>query len=169
MSTQTQEPVEMGTKPVKEHEWLQKLVGEWRVESEMSMGPGQETLYSHGTESVRSIAGLWAFAEGKSNMPDGAPMEIYATLGYDVSFKEYRGCWFASMSSHLWKQVGTLSAEGKVMTLDCIGPSMTQDGETANYRDVIEIIDENRRTLTSYGQAENGEWSQYMKAGYTRI
>jgi hypothetical protein len=29
MSTQTQEPVEMGTKPVQEHQWLQKLVGEW--------------------------------------------------------------------------------------------------------------------------------------------
>lgn len=169
MSTQTQEPMEMGTKPVPEHQWLQKLVGEWRVQSEMNMGPDKPAMTSEGTESVKSVGGLWAFSEGESNMPDGSSMTLYATLGYDVSFKEYRGCWFASMSSHLWKQTGTLSADGKTMTLDCVGPHMEKDGETANYRDVIEIIDADHRTLTSYGQDEKGEWQQFMKASYTRI
>jgi len=157
----------MGTKPVKEHEWLQKLVGEWRVETEMTMGPDKQIF--HGNESVKSLGGLWAFSEGKTKMPDGSTMEMYSTLGYDVSFKEYRGCWFASMSSHLWKQTGTLSPDGKVMTLDCVGPDMVKDGETGNYRDVIEIIDQNHRTLTSYGQSETGDWDQFMKSTYTRI
>ncbi|MBA3726682.1 MAG: DUF1579 family protein [Armatimonadetes bacterium] len=58
-------------------------------------------------------------------------MHSYSALGYDVSFKEYRGCWFADMSSHLWKQVGKLSDDGKTMTLTCDGPHMTKDGETA--------------------------------------
>ena len=102
-------------------------------------------------------------------MPDGTAMDYYSALGYDVSFKEYRGCWFASASSHLWKYTGELSADGKVMTLSCVGPNMVKDGETANYRDVIEILDENHRTLTSYGQQENGEWQQFMKAHYTRV
>lgn len=169
MSTETQEPVEMATKPVQEHQWLQQLVGEWRTVTEMSMGPDQPTLTSEGSESVKSLGGLWAFVEGKSQMPDGTGMEYYVTLGYDVSFKEYRGCWFASVSSHLWKYVGELSADGKVMTLNCVGPNMTKDGETANYRDVLEIIDENHRTLTSYGQDDNGEWQQFMKASHTRV
>ncbi len=176
MSTQTmeqqaaQEIAEMGTKPVPEHQWLQKLVGEWRVETTMTMGPGQPEQESKGSESVKSIGGLWAFAEGKAQMPDGMPMTYYSTLGYDVSFKEYRGCWFADMSSHLWKQVGTLSADGRTMTLDCVGPHMTKDGETANYRDVIEVLDADHRTMTSYGQdEESGEWHQFMKAHYTRV
>jgi hypothetical protein len=169
MSTETMEPVEMGTKPVQEHEWLRKLVGEWRTESEMSMGPDQPKQRSQGTESVKSLGGLWAFGEGKAKMPDGTAMEYYSALGYDVSFKEYRGCWFASMSSHLWKQVGELSEDGKVMTLNCVGPSMTKDGETANYRDVIEIQDGNHRTMTSYGQDDNSEWQEFMKVSYTRI
>lgn len=169
MSTQTQEAVEMGTKPVQEHQWLQKLVGDWKVVSEMTMGPDQPKQKSEGTESVKSVGGLWAFSQGKATMPDGTAMESYATLGYDVSFKEYRGCWFASMSSHLWKQTGTLSADGKVMTLDCVGPDMVKDGETANYRDVIEIIDDNHRTLTSYGQDDKGEWQEFMKMYYTRV
>jgi len=169
MSTATQEPVEMGTKPVKEHEWLQQFVGDWRIESEMWMGPGQPTARISGTETVKSVGGLWAFGERQGAMPDGKPMSTYWTLGYDVSFKEYRGCWFASMSSHLWKQTGTLSADGKTMTLDSVGPNMVVDGETANYRDVIEIIDDNRRTLTSYGPGETGEWEQYMKSTFSRI
>lgn len=175
MSTQTleapeaPEAMEMGTRPVPEHQWLQKLVGDWRTEAEMNMGPGQPMQKSEGTESVKSLGGLWAFSEGTATMPDGTPMTLYSALGYDVSFKEYRGCWFASMSSHLWKQTGELSADGKVMTLSCEGPHMTKDGETAHYRDVIEIIDENHRTMTSYGQGENGEWQEFMKIRYTRV
>lgn len=168
MSTETQEPMEMATKPVQEHEWLQKLVGEWRVETEMTMAPDQPKQKAEGRESVKSLGGLWAFGVGKATMPGGAPMNYYSALGYDVSFKEYRGCRFASVSSHLWKQVGELSADGKSMTLNCVGPSMTKDGETANYRDVIQLIDENHRTLTSYGEDDNGEWQEFMKARYTR-
>ena len=169
MSTQTQEPVEMGTKPVQEHQWLQKLVGEWRVETKMMMGPDQPRHKSESTESVKSVGGLWIVGEGTATMPDGTPMTDYLVLGYDVSYKEYRGCWFASMSSHLWKYAGELSADGKVMTLNCVGPSFTKDGETANYRYVIEIIDEDHRTLTSSGQDDNGEWQEYMTASYTRL
>jgi hypothetical protein len=169
MSTQTQEPVDMGTKPVQEHQWLQKLVGDWRVETEMTMEPDQPRQKAQGTESVRSLGGLWALTEGKTTMPDGTAMTYYAALGYDVSFKEYRGCWFASMSSHLWKQVGELSADGKVMTLNCVGPNMTKDGETANYREVIEILDADHRTLTSYGQDDKGAWQEFMQAHYTRV
>ena len=101
-------------------------------------------------------------------MPNGAPMTYYSALGYDVSFKEYRGCWFASVSSHLWKQAGGLSADGKILTLNCVGPNMTKDGETANYRFVIEIVDENHRTMTEYGQDDNGEWQEFIKSRYTR-
>ncbi|MBA3725833.1 MAG: DUF1579 domain-containing protein [Armatimonadetes bacterium] len=167
MDTEQQEM--MGTKPVKEHEWLQKLVGEWRTETEMSMGADQPKQRSTGTETVQNLGGLWAFAEGKSTMPDGSGMEYKVALGYDVSFKQYRGCWFASMSSHLWKYEGELSADGRTMTLNCKGPHMEKDGETANYRDVIELIDDNHRTLSSSGQGDDGNWQQFMKVQYTRV
>lgn len=169
MSDDTQEFMEEGTKPVKEHEWLRKLLGEWRVESEMAVEPGAPKVKSQGTASVKSLGGLWALTEEKGEMPDGSETTAYFALGYDVSFKEYRGCWFASMSSHLWKYTGELSADGKTMTLNCEGPSMTKDGETALYRDVIEIIDENHRTLTSNGQGENGEWQEFAKSHYYRV
>jgi hypothetical protein len=168
MSTQTVEPIEMGTKPVDEHAWLQKLVGIWHFETEMFFGPDKPVMKSEGTELVQSVGGLWASGETRSTMPDGSDMTAYFALGYDVSFHEYRGCWFGSMSSHLWKQTGTLSADGSVMTLDCVGPSMTVDGATANYRDVIELIDADHRNLTAYVQDEKGEWQRMMQSRYTR-
>lgn len=168
MSTEMEE-MPGPTKPVEQHKWLRNLVGDWRVETEMFMGPDQPPTQSIGTETVRDFGGLWSFGEGSGTMPDGGTMEYKVALGWDVSFNEYRGCWFANVSSHLWKYTGELSADGKVMTLSCVGPDMVRDGETANYRDVIELIDENHRTLTSFGQDENGQWQQFMKASYTRI
>lgn len=167
METQQQET--MGTKPIKEHEWLQKLVGEWRTETEMTEGPDKPVQKSEGKETVTSLGGLWAFGEGEGKMPDGSKWQYKSALGYDVSFKKYRGCMFMSMSSHLWVSDATLSADGKVLTMDCVGPSMVNDGETANYRDIIEIVDDNHRTLTSSSQNESGGWDQNMKTHYTRI
>jgi len=166
MSTESQEAIEMGTKPSPEHAWLEKLVGEWDVESEMMMPDGSKQV-GKGTESVQNLGGLWAYGEGKTSMPGGQPMTYYVGLGYDVTFKEYRAFMMMSVSSHLWKYAGTLSADGNTMTLDCEGPNMMGEG-TANYRDIIEIQDENHRTLTSTGQDEKGEWQTFMVARYTR-
>lgn len=55
----------------KEHEWLQKLVGDWTYESEMPMEPGAAPTKFTGTETVRSIGGIWILAEGKGEMPGG--------------------------------------------------------------------------------------------------
>ena len=101
-------------------------------------------------------------------MPNGGGMEYKFALGYDVSFKEYRGFWLADMSSHLWRQIGELSGDGKTMTLNCEGPHMEKDGETANYRDVHELIDADNRTMTSYGQDDAGQWHQFMKVTFKR-
>ncbi len=169
MSDEKHDDVEMGTKPEEHHAWLQKLVGEWQVTTVMNMGPDKPQETTTGTETVRSLGGLWAFGEGRSSMPDGSPMEYKTALGWDVSFKEYRACWFASVSSHLWKYVGALSEDGTKMTLNCIGPNMEKEGETANYRDVIEILDDNHRTLTSYGEGDDGTWQEFMKATYKRV
>lgn len=133
------------------------------------MGPDQPPVKGTGTESVESLGGLWAFAKGEGVMPNGDTMRYFVALGYDVSFHEYRGAWFADVSSHLWKYVGTLSEDGKTMTLDCTGPHMMKDGVTANYRDVIELIDANTRRMISYGQDEEGNWQQFMVTNYRRV
>lgn len=158
------------TKPVSQHEWLKNLLGEWTTSMTMVMGPDQPEMHGEGTESVTSFGGLWAHAHGKSTMPDGDVMEYYMALGYDVTFGEYRGAWYANVSSHLWKYTGELSADGRTMTLNCEGPDMMSDepGKTAKYRDVHELVDANTRTMTSFGEMPDGSWVQFNKTTYTR-
>lgn len=158
----------MGTKPIAEHEWLHQLVGDWAVSSEMHMGPDEPPVTSTGTEKVTMLGGLWAYVEGEGTMPNGEVMQYKSAIGYDLTFKEYRGCWFASVSSHLWKYQGSLSSDGKTLTLNCEGPHMQKDNATANYRDVIEIVNDSTRTLTSFGQDDDGNWHQFMRSTMTR-
>lgn len=170
MSTEPQEQTDMmATQPIKEHQWLQNLIGEWRIENEMSMEPGGEKMKSTGTSSVKSLDGLWAFSENKEAMPNGQAVTSYWALGYDVTFKKYQACIIMSASSHLWKYDGTLSSSGTTMTLDCVGPAMTEEPGTALYREVIELIDKNHRTHTSYSQDEDGSWQEFAKAHYFRV
>lgn len=159
----------MGTRPIHEHGWLQNLIGSWRVESEMVMEPGGSTVKSTGTANVRSLDGLWAFSENEETMPSGQVLTSYFALGYDVTFKEYRGCMVMSASSHLWKYAGNVSGDGKTMTLECEGPDMTQDEGTAFYREVIKLIDADHRVQTSYLQDEEGNWQEFATAHYYKV
>jgi Protein of unknown function (DUF1579) len=158
----------MHAEPQKEHEWLQKLVGEWTCESECSMGPDQPPMKSKGTESVRSIGGLWTMGEMRADMPDGSPGTMIMTLGYDPQKGRFVGTFIGSMMTHLWLYDGALDATGKILTLNAEGPSMAGDGKMTKYQDAIERKSDDHRVLTSRMLGDDGEWRQFMTAHYYR-
>jgi hypothetical protein len=127
----------MNEKPQQEHRWLDKLVGDWTSEIECVMGPGQPPTTSRGTESVRSLGGLWTIGEGAGEMPDGGEAMSVMTLGYDPKAGRYVGTFIASVMTHLWTYNGSLVESGKVLALDSVGPSFTGAG-TAKYQDRID-------------------------------
>jgi hypothetical protein len=149
----------------KEHQWLQRLVGEWTFEGEASMAPGQPAEKYSGTESVRSLEGLWAVCEGRDEK--GTPSSVM-TLGYDPARKRIVGTYVAGMMPHLWIYDGELDADGKRLLLNAEGPSLTTEGQTGKYRDTIELVGENRRVLTSSFLFDDGEWREFMSAYYRR-
>jgi hypothetical protein len=152
----------------KEHQWLQKLVGEWTYEAEASMGPGQPPTKSTGTESVRSLGGLWVLAEGQGEMPGAGLATTVMSLGYDPQKKRYVGTWIGSMMTHLWLYNGTLNASERVLTLDTEGPDFAGEGRMAKYKDVIEFKSDDHRVLTSHTLGADGEWRGFMTAHYRR-
>ena len=158
----------MNAKPQKEHEWLQKLVGEWTSEMDAMMGPDKPSETCTGTESVRSIGGLWTMGEGTGQMPDGGAATTFMTLGYDPVKGKYVGSFIGSMMTNMWLYEGTLDASGKVLTLDTEGPSFSGDGTTAKYKDVIEFKSDDHRILTSQVLGADGKWTQFMTAHYRR-
>ncbi|MGH8495895.1 MAG: DUF1579 domain-containing protein [Gammaproteobacteria bacterium] len=158
----------MKAEPQKEHHWLQRLVGEWAYEIECSMGPGQPPFKSAGSETVRSLGGLWMVAEGQGEMPDGGAATTIMTLGYDPRKQRFTGTFIASMMTHLWVYDGALDAAGKVLTLDAEGPNFTADGKMTKFQDAIELRSDDHRVLTSRMLGDDGEWQEFVTAHYRR-
>jgi hypothetical protein len=154
--------------PQKQHEWLTSLAGDWTFETECAMKPGDPPMKSKGTETVRAIGGLWIQAEGHGTIPGGAEATTIMTLGYDTRIERFTGTFIGSMMTHLWPYNGALDASGKALTLDSEGPGITDQTVLAPYRDVIEIVSADHRTLTSYTPDANGQWQLFMTAHYYR-
>lgn len=159
----------MQAEPQQEHRWLQKLVGEWTYEAKALMEPGKPPEKCKGSESVRSLGGLWILAEGQGEMPGGGAATMILTLGYDLHKKRYVGTWVGSMMTHLWVYDGALDADGKTLTLDSEGPDMSVEGKMTRFRDVIEFESDDHRTLTSHMRGADGTWQKIMTASYRRI
>jgi hypothetical protein len=158
----------MFAEPQKEHHWIHKLVGEWSFETEGHMGPDQPPSKSTGTESVRSLGGLWTIGEGQGEMPDGGPATTIMTLGYDPQQKRFVGTFIGSMMTHLWIYNGSLDATEKVLTLDAEGPDFSGGPKLVKYQDVIEFVNDDHRILSSRMLGEDGKWQHFMTAHYRR-
>jgi hypothetical protein len=159
----------MPSEAKKEHQWLEQLVGEWTSEMEAVMEPGQPPSKHTGTESVRTLQGLWLICEGRGDVPEGEPWTTIMTLGYDPARGQYLGTFIGSMMTHMWVYEGQLDAAEKELTLNTEGPSPTGDGSTTKYRDAIELKSSDHRVLTSNFLAEDGTWREFMTANYRRI
>ena len=146
--------------PTAEHIWLQKLVGEWTVTMDSNMGPDQPPFHDEGTETVRSMGGLWTIADG-TNTYGTSQM----TLGYDPAKGRFVGSFIASMMTFFWSYDGVL--EGNTLTLNATGPSFANDGTMVQYQDIIEFVDDNTRFLRAR-MLKDGVWVQFMEAKYTR-
>jgi hypothetical protein len=152
----------------KEHHWLQQFVGEWVYEAESDAGPGEPPMKTKGSESVRSLGGLWVVGEGQGEMPDGRPATSIITLGFDPQKGRFVGTWFGSMMTHLWVYDGELDPAGKVLTLSAEGPSFSGDGKMAKYQDVFTIKSGDHRVLTARVLGDDGQWNEFMTAHYRR-
>jgi hypothetical protein len=132
------------------------------------MGPGKPPEKLKGTESVRSLGGLWVLCEGHGEMPGGGVATTLMTLGYDSQKKRYVGSWVGSMMTYLWLYEGALDATEKVLTLQSEGPSISGDGKITQYKDVIELQSEDQRVLTSYACGDDGQWQKFVVTHYRR-
>ena len=153
--------------PVKEHEWLQRFVGEWEGEAEIYMTPGQPPMKSKGTETARMLGGFWLIAQGKSEAM-GQPFQHVLTLGYDTESNKYVGTWVDSMSGYLWKYEGTVDPSGKILTLESEGPCPMKPGQLSKFREVTEFRSDDHRVFTSSILGDDGKWQTVLTVNSRR-
>ena len=160
----------MKVEPGKEHQWLQRAVGEWSYKGECCMGPDQPKSTMSGTETTRSVGGLWIVQETRGECPmTKQSVTTIITLGYDPAKSSFTGACIVSMMTHLWYyDSGELDASGQKLTLNTEGPDVTTPGKMRRFRDIIEFKSDDLRHMRSELQGDDGEWHEIMRAEYRR-
>lgn len=171
MTTETENKPCIKPEQLEQHKWLEKLVGSWTIDYECLMGPDGKPSKSSGKETVRMLGEVWVVAEGEMEGPDGSTGNFIMTLGYDPTKKHFVGTWTGSMLTFQWIYEGDLDSAKTVLPLNTVGPDFhaKEPGKLAKYQDIIEIVDDNHRILKSQVQGEDGKWTQFMTANYTRV
>jgi hypothetical protein len=152
--------------PQAEHQWLDRMAGEWTFTTECSMGPDQPPMKAEGTEVTTSLGGLWVVSEWKQPGMDGTPMTSRMTIGFDPARGRFVGSFVASCMTHQWTYDGKL--DGDVLTLDADGPSFTDPTTTAKYQDIWEFPENGPRVLRSQYLGPDGKWVEFMRAEFKR-
>jgi hypothetical protein len=158
----------MNVEPQKEHNWLNRFVGEWTYEIAAVMKPGEPPVKLTGTETVRSVGVIWIVAEGHGEMPGGGIATTILTVGYNPDLKRFVGSWIGSMMTHLWMYEGTLDPAEKVLTLNCEGPLFDGTGGTTKYKDIHTLISDDLRTLSGNILLKDGQWMEMMTSTFRR-
>lgn len=158
----------MKAEPQKEHQWLQRLVGEWKGEFECNMGPDQPVSKTKSTEVVRCLDGLWTVGDGEGECPTSGPVQTRMTLGYDPQKKKFVGTFIASVMTHMWIYEGSLDATGQRLVLDTEGPDFSGGTGMVRYQDIFEFVNDYHRTLRSQVHGKDGEWHEFMVGHYRR-
>jgi hypothetical protein len=95
-------------------------------------------------------------------------MRATITIGYDQSRNRFVGNWVGSVMGHMFVYDGSLSDDGRTLTLENEGPSFTGEG-TAKYRDIVEMVNDDHRIVSSQMQNADGSWTPFMSGQFRRV
>jgi hypothetical protein len=147
---------------------FKKLVGSWAFESEATVAPGQPKVKAKGTERVRALGSQWVVLESKLSIM-GTAMENVMTIGIGAAGKAVEGTFVSSMTGKMVVYKGTVSRDGKTVELLTEMPDPSKGGKLSKQKDVITMIDSDRRTLKSFALDDSGKWVEYLSASYRRV
>jgi Protein of unknown function (DUF1579) len=148
--------------------WLQQMLGDWTYETRTLPDPGSAGVLATGTERVWAIGETWVVAENKGLGSDGSASHSLVTLGYDAAKGRFAGVHAGTMAPVLFHFDGVLGEGGQALLLDSEGPALSDDKALDKYRDVLRIIDTNRREQIALVLDEAGEWREFMRTRYQR-
>ncbi|TWT95576.1 DUF1579 domain-containing protein [Neorhodopirellula pilleata] len=156
----------MFAKPQSEHQWLDQLLGQWKLVHECQTPEFGKSI-TEGSMTCRSLGGMWLICESTGESPDGDSWSSIMTLGFDVTQNQFVGTFIGSMMTNIWPYHGVLDATGKRLPLNSEGPAFDGKG-TCLYRDTIEIVDPDHWLFSSEFQSDEGPWVQFMSGKHTR-
>lgn len=151
-------------KPVPEHEFLKKFVGEWTTQSSCTVAPGADPIKGTGKMKARMLGGFWVVNEMESSV-GGTTFTAIHTVGYDKESKRYVATWIDSLNDFMWKYDGQVT--GNKLVFEAEGPNYMVPGATMKFRDTYEFFADGKMRLKSESFAD-GKWSRFMSGTATR-
>ena len=155
-------------KPGEPHQRLQRLVGEYDVESEMVMQPGAPPQKSKGKQKYAAIMGGRYIHGDFTGEMMGMTFHGASLMGYDNFKKKYFSAWIDDMGTGIMLAEGTASKDGKVITLtgEYEDP---MDKKTHKYRWVTTVLSDDKHTFDWFDSDKEGK-NEYrmLHITYTR-
>jgi hypothetical protein len=166
----TGDPMEAAMKlaqPGKYHKMLDPLVGTFQAEVKIWMDPtSTEPNVSHGAMTNSWILdGRFVQHEYEGEFM-GEAFRGKGLTGYSNNAEEFQGLWVDTWTTNLSISNGEISADGKTLTLNKTDVDPTS-GQEMTVKEVIQIVDKNKHTMTSFVDTPAGE-QKMMEIVYTR-
>ena len=153
-------------RPGPEHKWLGKRAGSWEITSRFRMTPEAPWVESKGTETCEMVCGgFWQSSVQKGTFMN-MPFEGRMWLGYDQIKKKFVGSWIDNYGSWMSIMEGSLSKDGKVLTLhsDMLDP---MSGKTVRARMVTTILNDDKSKFEMYMPGPDGK--EFMTMEQTAV
>lgn len=151
--------------PSKEHEILQRDVGDWTITGKIMAPEGMQEFV--GEEKVVAIGKFWTVSHYSSNAMGG--LKGSSTIGFDPAKKQFVGTWVDSFMPSVTHMHGKYDEKTKTMTLETKGIGM--DGKPMPGKIVIKYKDQNSHTFTMMNPDPTGATEKMvttMEMTYTR-
>jgi len=101
--------------PGEPHKLLAKLEGSWTTRSKGWVEPGKPPMESSGTCEQKMILGGRYLRQEYTGDMMGTPYTGISIMGYDNQTKKFESIWVDTMSTGIYKFVGTAGRGGKVI------------------------------------------------------
>ncbi|MFK7737485.1 MAG: DUF1579 domain-containing protein [Pirellulaceae bacterium] len=141
--------------------WLEKFVGSWETSSTAAAEAGGGDAPMEGTIESKMVGKFWLVTSMTAEL--GAfKMKGLQTIGYDSKKKAYVGTWIDNSSEFMWHYKGSVDESGQVLSLEAMGPDMTDASKQVLYRDMYEFVSKDKIQLTSSVKGPDGKWIDFM-------
>lgn len=152
-------------KPGAEHQALAAAAGTWDVVMEMA-GPDGTPTKSKGVSEIKmALGGFWLIEDYSADL-GGMPFQGHGMTTYDASKSKFIGTWADCFGPFLMQLEGTMSKDGKVLTLSGMGPN--HEGKLVMHRMVSTMKDANTRVFEMFVPGADGKEVKGMTITYTR-
>ncbi|MBL0928172.1 MAG: DUF1579 family protein [Phycisphaerales bacterium] len=153
-----------GDKPGEAHKWMGQFVGDWTVTfSAMADGKAKEVATAE--FSAKYVMGEKFLHMEWDGRWQGQFYRQIGSLGYCNAHKQYEYSAISSRGTATEFLTGSVSSDGKVLTLSGDG---VHDGTKGKLRAVVTVVSKDKVTDEFFFTAAGGKEAKVMEATYTR-